>query len=329
MTNNNYPLVSVVIACYNCEKYVEMAVQSIIDQTYKNLEILITDDCSTDNSFNLLKQLTEKDSRILLFKNDENLKLAKSLNNMIAVAKGKYIARMDADDISLPERIEKQVTWMEANPDYVICGTNAWYINESGRKFRTSHLPCTNEEISKAKYIKCPFLHPSVIIKSDIAKVNKYDEEYFAAQDYNLWFSILEVHKGYNLKEKLLLYRDHSESVTNKKKDGSHRLLVNIFSEYLTNYNYSLSEKYVYGFLTGKKIDDTDLNVLILGLFNQIKSCDGFNFYILLRCFKFYFNNKKTGAFMHNLSVKEKFKFFAKLVFFFFNYIFAFFKKNI
>ena len=113
----NNPLVSVIIPCYNAEKYVEEAVRSIMTQRYKNIEILVTEDCSTDNTLKILKNLEKEDSRIKVIQNKKNLKIVKSLNNMINIAQGKYIARMDADDISLPERIEKQVRFMEENPD--------------------------------------------------------------------------------------------------------------------------------------------------------------------------------------------------------------------
>ena len=130
----NSPLVSVIIPCYNAENYVEEAVRSIMTQTYKNLEIIVTDDCSTDNTLKVLRNLAVEDSRIKIIENKENLKIVKSLNNMINIAQGKYIARMDADDISFPERIEKQLAFMDANPEYGLCGTNALCIDEKGKK---------------------------------------------------------------------------------------------------------------------------------------------------------------------------------------------------
>ena len=111
----NKPLVSVIIPCYNAEKYVEEAIRSIMTQTYSNLEIIVTDDCSSDNTLMILETLAAEDSRIKVIKNEKNLKIVKSLNNMIEVAQGKYIARMDADDISLPERIEKQVSFLDSS----------------------------------------------------------------------------------------------------------------------------------------------------------------------------------------------------------------------
>src|SRR5436190_1597301 len=120
----NMPLVTVLLPCYNGELYIEEAVRSMMNQTYSNLEILIIDDFSSDNSNSILTRLATEDKRIRLVRNESNLKLIKTLNKGLGLATGIYIARMDADDISLPERIEKQMNFMLANPDMDLCGTN-------------------------------------------------------------------------------------------------------------------------------------------------------------------------------------------------------------
>lgn len=201
------PLVSVIIPCYNAEKYVEQAVRSIMTQTYKNLEILITDDCSTDSSFAILQKLAKEDSRIKLFKNEQNQKIVRTLNTLVERANGKYIARMDADDISLQKRIEKQVEFMEANPDIAICGTNAWHIDEANRVISKSHLPIYNSEIQLFKNFANPFYHPSVVIRSSVLKECLYDEKFLLAEDYDLWIRILAKRKGSNLRNRFLYYR--------------------------------------------------------------------------------------------------------------------------
>ena len=109
---NQEKLVSVVIPCYNCEKFVKDAIYSICNQTYKNLEILIADDCSTDSTYTILENIAKKDTRIKLYHNTENMKIVKTLNFLIENASGDYIARMDADDISAPERIKEQVDFL-------------------------------------------------------------------------------------------------------------------------------------------------------------------------------------------------------------------------
>jgi len=210
----NAPLVSVIIPVYNAEKYVEQAVRSIMNQTYQNLEILITDDCSTDGSFAILQKLAEEDARIKLFRNEYNQKIVRTLNALVERAAGKYIARMDADDISASKRIEKQVAFLEANPDIAICGTNAWHIDEKGKVLRCSHLASSNDDIQKYKLFACPFYHPTVLVNALIFKNNRYDEKYLYAEDFELWLRILANHKSINLKDRLLYYRVLPNSIS-------------------------------------------------------------------------------------------------------------------
>ena len=186
------PLVSVVIPCYNAEKYVEMAIRSIMNQTYTNLEILIIDDCSKDSTYEILENLAKYDKRIILEKNEQNLKIVKTLNKLVLKANGKYIARMDADDISAPNRIEKQVNFLESNKDYGICGTNAWRIDCNNRMIGKSLLPTEDNEIKIVSDFFCVFYHPSVMIRSELYKKNLYREEYLYAEDMELWQRIFK-----------------------------------------------------------------------------------------------------------------------------------------
>lgn len=234
-TKNN-PLVSVIIPCHNAEKYVELAVRSVMNQSYKNLEIIVTDDCSTDKTFEILQRLAKQDSRIKLYKNEANLKIVKTLNNQISQASGKYIARMDADDISLPRRIEKQVDFLEKHKDYGFCGTNAFYINENGEKIRLSHLPITAEENLFCLKFYSSFIHPSVLIRSEIYKENLYDENFLYAEDYELWARLIfsKGIKGGNLKERLFEYRffeKQTSSVFRKEQiDSVQKIFANYFN---------------------------------------------------------------------------------------------------
>lgn len=210
-------LVSVIIPCYNGEKTIRQAVLSIVNQTYRNLEIIICNDCSTDNSEKILKDLQAQDSRIALLNNGVNLKLPKTLNKMIDYAHGEYIARMDADDISLPSRIEKEVCFLDENQDYGIVGCNAWQVR-NGRKCADSFLPLTNDDIQIYKAALSPFYHPTVMIRSQILKENHYNEDYVYAQDYELWLRLLQKTKGYNLKERLFLYSIEAAQNPEKKQ---------------------------------------------------------------------------------------------------------------
>ncbi|TWF44330.1 glycosyltransferase involved in cell wall biosynthesis [Chitinophaga polysaccharea] len=202
------PLVSVILPCYNAENYIANAVDSIINQTYRELEIIIIDDCSTDGSSEILRELAAKDNRIKLLRNDINLKLVATLNRGISVAIGQYIVRMDADDISYPDRIEKQVAFMERHPNIGISGTAIMQF-EDGKEDILMTLP-TDDAILKAKiFTSTIFFHPTVIIRSDVLRSNHlaYNSNYHQAEDWGLWIEMIDKVSVGNIKEPLLRYR--------------------------------------------------------------------------------------------------------------------------
>jgi len=126
--------VSVIIPVYNVEQFVLEAIQSIQNQTYKNLEIIVIDDGSVDDTYKIVEKLAKDDNRIKLYRNEKNLKIVKTLNRALTIAKGEYIARMDGDDISAPDRIEKKVKFLELNNDYDLVGCSMVAIDIEGNK---------------------------------------------------------------------------------------------------------------------------------------------------------------------------------------------------
>ncbi|MBD5408700.1 MAG: glycosyltransferase family 2 protein [Treponema sp.] len=226
------PLVSVIIPCYNAERYVESAVRSIMEQTYTNLEILCCDDCSTDGTLPILQKLAAEDSRIKILRNEANLGVVDTLNKLVSEAAGVYIARMDADDISLPKRIEKQVAFLEKHNDIAICGCNVIHIDETDLCIAKTILPVTKYGVQKMKAFRTPFYHPAVIIRTSILKSNKYEKEFQYAEDYELWLRLLENNEGVNLKCRLLLYRIHNQQISKNKTIAQISLLKKIYSKY-------------------------------------------------------------------------------------------------
>lgn len=207
------PLVSIVLPVFNAAPYLEESLNSIICQTYKNLEIIVIDDGSTDESQDIIRRY--QDNRIRLYIHEDNQGLISTLNEGIERAQGKYIARMDADDVALSRRIEKQVAFLENNPEVGILGTRKQLI---GIKQTTVNYPIHDEEIRWELLYRCSISHPTVIIRKELFKDStlRFDKEYFHAEDYDLWTRLLRITKAANLPEVLLKYRIHDASVSNQ-----------------------------------------------------------------------------------------------------------------
>lgn len=213
MTN---PLVSVLFPCYNAEKYVEEALLSLINQTYSNIEIVAVNDCSTDATRDILDKYAAIDDRIKVYNNEENLKLIKTLNKGVGLCNGKYIARMDADDISLPERIEKQVDFLEKNPDYSVVSTMFYAFRSGSDKRSLYRNPSKYEDLQAALLFNSVICHPaSMIRKTLFTELNLcFESTYVHVEDYALWSKALYLTKLANLDEALLLYRVHENQIS-------------------------------------------------------------------------------------------------------------------
>jgi len=186
---NNEKLISVLMSCHNSEKTIEKSVNSILDQTYSNFEFLINDDFSSDRTFKIINDYRKKDERIKIFKNPSNIGLTKSLNILIKQAKGKYIARQDADDRSFEDRLNKQLNILE-NTDYKICTTRA-LIKNSKRKIPKFSIYIPKKIITRYKN---PFIHGTLMIEKELLdKTGGYDDNFYYAQDYKLFWDLLNM----------------------------------------------------------------------------------------------------------------------------------------
>jgi hypothetical protein len=199
------PEVSVIMPVYNAQEYLSQAIESILSQTFTNFEFIIIDDGSTDNSLNIIK--TYDDPRIVLIRNETNLKLINSLNKGISVARGKYIARMDADDISLPERLARQVEFMDQHPNIGVCGTWVELFGEHGEQAFWRFTD--NPDAAKCVLLfGCCVAHPSVIVRRSILETGfSYSYLYPHGEDYGLWVQIAQKYDITNLPQVLLKYR--------------------------------------------------------------------------------------------------------------------------
>lgn len=212
---NRNPKVSVIMSVYNGEKYLREAIDSILNQTFTDFEFIIINDGSKDKT----KEISESynDPRIRLFHQD-NIGLTKSLNKALSFAKSEYIARQDADDISLPERLEKEVDILENNKDIGMVGTYAVFINESSRAFNIWKMPIQDNQIRKRLMIGNSFCHGSVMFRKQcINNIGTYRENYKYTQDYDFWLRIADHYKLYNIGEELYKFRRHSKAISRRK----------------------------------------------------------------------------------------------------------------
>ncbi len=212
--------VSVIMSIYSEPiEWMKEAINSILNQTFTDFEfIIVNDKPSRKENIELLKAYQQKDKRIQVVENKQNIGLTKSLNKGLLLAKGTYIARMDADDFSYPTRFEKQVHFLDENKEYVVCGTNIEYFGENKIKLTREIIKVENIEL-KAQLIKnsC-FAHPTVMIRKQILIDNqiKYNEDFIQAQDYKLWSDLSTLGRYYNIKEILLKYRVSDNQVSKK-----------------------------------------------------------------------------------------------------------------
>lgn len=189
-------LISVIMPVYNVEKYVSEAICSILNQTYINFEFIIVDDYSTDNTFKVCEQFAQKDSRIKLFKNKENLRIEKTLNFALSKVTGKYVVRMDGDDISEPDRFEVMKNFLENNSDVVLCGTCTKTIDEDGSFINKVQQPSDFDVIKKMAFYKNPVLHIWMTYKRIYDELGGY-RIFKGSEDYD--FILRVVTKGYKI----------------------------------------------------------------------------------------------------------------------------------
>lgn len=196
---------------YNASAYLKEAIESILSQTYSNFEFIIIDDGSTDDSLQIIHSFTDK--RIRVITNSQNKGLIFSLNRSYKESNGKYIVRMDNDDIAVLNRIEMQVAFMEANLDVGVCGCAYQEIGDSNK---TTRFLSSNDEIRTVMLFNSSMAHPTVIIRKELIanKDTIFDDKFIHAEDYHFWVRCLPITKLANLKEVLLKYRVHNSQIS-------------------------------------------------------------------------------------------------------------------
>lgn len=202
---------------YNAEKFLRPAIDSILSQTLPDFELIIINDGSTDQSESIF--LSYRDSRIRLINNTENLGIVESLNKGIDSARGLFVARMDADDISSIDRFEKQYSFMQSYPETVACGSQAYCINSEGAVVANINVAEDHDLLFVNLLFNNSFVHSSAFFRTEILRKYKYSKEYQYAEDYHLFVRIAREHRVANLSDYLVFYRNHNENTTNTMND--------------------------------------------------------------------------------------------------------------
>ncbi len=221
------PLVSVLMPVHNGSRYVERAIESIMGQTYRYFELLVIDDGSTDDTWNILNKIKQKcPDKIRVFRKPEQTGAFTSVNLLFPLINGTYIAPMDADDISHPQRFEKEVNFLESHPDVILVGTNANIIDGMGRITGEKIYPCNHESIYKAFALVNPIIHPSCMIRRAMLPHREYlyHTQFGVNSDYYTLFNLLCYGKFANIGELLFSYRVH----------GANSSLKNLRERFLT-----------------------------------------------------------------------------------------------
>ena len=209
------PAISVLLPVYNAEQFVREAVDSILAQSFADFELIALDDGSTDRSLSILREYEARDPRVRIITR-ENRGLVASLNQLMAAARGSYLARMDADDVCMPRRFEQQLAFLKSNPDHVAVGGWVIHMNESGLPIGPVKTPTEHADIDQA-HLKghTSIWHPTALIKKDaVLSIGGYREEFQHAEDLDLWLRLAELGRLANLSEFVLRYRLHASSVS-------------------------------------------------------------------------------------------------------------------
>lgn len=285
------PKISVIIPVYNAELFLDKAMGSIVNQTFQDVEIICVDDCSTDSSYSILQNFAEKDSRIVVLKNEQNLGIVGALNRGLDVAKGEFIARMDNDDIAELNRFQVQVDFLEKNPQIGLCGT---FIKKFGQVNRLVKLPVAPDEIKANLCFNCCIMHPTVMMRSDLLKKYnlRYDTQFNNSEDFDLWTRCSEFFEIANIPLPLLNYRVHAMSISSAKKEEQRSKAIKIVKRQLEKYFASdFDEKDLLLLFDEDGLDETALESL-MALYKKLLSLGKSQSQVSPKWFEFYL--KKT-----------------------------------
>jgi glycosyltransferase involved in cell wall biosynthesis len=226
------PPITVLLAVYNGQQYLRESLDSVLAQTFTDFEFLIIDDGSTDQTLPILRECEKRDARVRLVSRP-NKGLTNTLNEGLSLARGEFLARMDADDVCLPTRFEKQIAYLRQHPECVLLGSRVLLMDPEGMPIREMCMEQTHEEIDAAHLGRgWPVVHPATMMRmSALNQIGGYRDEFNTLEDLDLFLRLAEVGKLANLPEILLRYRQHFASVTHSKEETQNQIRQAIYDQ--------------------------------------------------------------------------------------------------
>ncbi len=230
---NTAPKISLIMSVYNGEDYLRDAIESVLNQTFRDFELIVINDCSTDKTSEILNRFAAQDARVVVHNNEVNLRLPSSLNKAIEKARGKYIARMDADDICLPERLERQYAFMENNPALALSSCRFMTLKNGVISAGGCGGKCDHESLKALLLVTNPILHPGIIARADAIRSLGYDKTFTCTEDMELWTRfVMAGHKMEILPEYLMIYRLHDKQITETTLEKQRKEVIAIQKQY-------------------------------------------------------------------------------------------------
>lgn len=235
---NKQSLVSIVMPVYNAGDFLMEAVESLQKQTYKNWELIAVDDCSSDNSLKILKSLAKKDRRIKVFRNKKRLGVSGTANIALSKTKGAFVARMDADDICLPHRLEKQLRFLQKHQEVVAIGGQCDLIDKDGNKMGEKRFPTDSDKVKKMIFSSIPLQQPTLMVNPKLLpqKFVWYDNRLKTAEEVELLFKLFKYGKVSNLPDTLLQYRLHGGNIS--LKDPKKTFFLTLKTRFMAIFKY-------------------------------------------------------------------------------------------
>lgn len=238
------PLVTVMMTSYNRSSLLGEAIESVLNQNYSNWELLVLDDASTDNSAEVIEGFAKRDQRVVYSPASNNLGITKNRNRGFAIAKGKYIAVLDSDDLWIDtEKLAQQVAFLESHPNHVLVGTMVRVINEHDKCIGHFYYETKNKEIRNKLLLRNQFTHSAVLWRRPLTNENNYDESLPIWEDYELILRLGKTGKLANLDKEMTAYRKHSSNVSESVKKIGTRTHLDIIKLYRSDYpNYFIAK---------------------------------------------------------------------------------------